>query len=205
MQKALNFGEYTCPLEETLDSQDSEGKRVRRFSLMREAHTMLFAKRTPPKLNIIRRCLRELPISFCLGSVPVLAHSETAQALKAILDAVLATPFFMKYYVALFIAFALAAGVQYGWRFADERHQHWMMAVHRFLSEVGSGFLSATRTGAGAILGFLFVWQTLEPETVSLFAALKTAGAFALLIFMSAVLALGEEALKDPRAAAAQR
>lgn len=166
---------------------------------------MQLNKRLRPKLHMFRRCLMEVVISFLLGAVPVLAHSESAKALKEILDVLLASTFFMYYFAALFLAFMVAALIQYFWRFGNERHQAGLLALHNILGNVGAGFLSAMRTGAGAIMGFLIVWHSLEPETMTLGSVARTVFMVVILIYISAVLALGEEALRDPRGTSAKR
>ncbi|WP_288476336.1 hypothetical protein [uncultured Pseudomonas sp.] len=166
---------------------------------------MLPIKRPRPKLHMFRRCLKELVISLLLGTVPVLAHSDSAQSLKAILDVLLAGPFFQYYYASLLLLFIAVSIFLFLWRFGNDRHQAALIAVHRLLGDVSSSLAGAFRTGAGAILGFMIVWNALEPETITLANVAKTVAAIVVLTIVCAALALGEEAAKDPRAAAAQR
>lgn len=157
---------------------------------------------TPPgsKLQMFRRCLVELLISFVLGTVPVLVHSESAKSLREILGVLLASEFFLYYFASLAAAFAIAALVYGRMNFREGRHQRWLISFHRLLGDVGSSFLGAIRTGAGAVIGFLIMWHTLEPETISASNVIKVIGSAVVLIILSAGLALGEEILKNPRA-----
>lgn len=166
---------------------------------------MQLTKRLRPKLHMLRRSLMEIVISFLLGTVPVLAHSESAKALKEMLDVLLASEFFIYYFASLFLAFMVAAVIQYFWRFGNERLQAGLIALHNLLGNVGAGFISVIRTGAGALMGFLIVWHSLEPESLTIRNVAENVFILVSLIFFSAALSLGEEALKNPRAAAAQR
>lgn len=121
------------------------------------------------------------------------------------LNVLLATPFLMGYYVCLCVAFALAAVFKYKWRFESARHQRWLDALHQFLGEIGGSFLTAARTGLGAILGFLVVWYWVEPDSLSAENVIRTLFIVASLTAVSTMLALGEETFKDPKQAAARK
>ncbi|MGE6320054.1 hypothetical protein ACQKEF_07165 [Pseudomonas oryzihabitans] len=162
-------------------------------------------KRTRPEIRMLRRCLKEVVYSVMLGTLPVLAHSQSPESLNAILGVLLASPFFQYYYGSILLLFIAVAFLQFYFRFGNERHQAQLMRVHRLLGEVSSSLVGAIRTGTGAILGFTIVWNALEPQSITLPNVFTTMNALAVLIIASAALALGEEAAKNPRAAAAQR
>ncbi len=166
---------------------------------------MFKVKKTRPKLNVVARASRELALAFALGGVPVLLNSESSAQFKAMLDLLLAAPFLMGYYAWLCLAFAVAAIVKYKWRFMSARYQRWLDAVHLFLGDIGGSFLTAGRTGLGAILGFLTVWHWVEPDSVSAENITRTLVMVVGLTLLSVMLALGEEMFKDPKQAAASK
>lgn len=55
---------------------------------------MFKVKKTRPKLHVVVRASRELALAFALGGVPVLLNSESSAQFKAMLDLLLAAPFF---------------------------------------------------------------------------------------------------------------
>lgn len=166
---------------------------------------MLPIKRPRPKIHMFRRCMKELVFCFLLGAVPVLAHSESPESLDAIMGGLLASPFFLRYYALLLLLFMMVAVFQFFCRFGNERHQAQLMRLHRLLGEVSSSLVGAIRTGAGAIVGFGIVWNALEPQSLTPPNVFTTLDALGVLIVAAAALAIGEEAAKNPRAAAAQR
>ncbi|WP_024656085.1 hypothetical protein N027_11620 [Pseudomonas syringae USA007] len=166
---------------------------------------MFKVKKTRPKLNVVARASRELALAFALGGVPVLLNSESSAQFKAMLDLLLAAPFLMGYYAWLCLAFSVAAIVKYKWRFMSARYQRWLDAVHLFLGDIGGSFLTAGRTGLGAILGFLTVWHWVEPDSVSAENITRTLVMVVGLTLLSVMLALGEEMFKDPKQAAASK
>lgn len=166
---------------------------------------MFEVKKTRPKLAVVARVSRELAIAFALGGVPVLLNSESSAQFKAMLDLLLAAPFFIGYYAWLCLAFAVAAIVKYRWRFMSTRYQRWLDAVHLFLGDIGGSLLIAGRTGLGGILGFLTVWHWVEPDSLSAENIIRTVVMVVSLTSVSVMLALGEETLKNPRQAAASK
>lgn len=85
------------------------------------------------------------------------------------------------------------------------RYQRWLDAVHLFLGDIGGSFLTAGRTGLGAILGFLTVWHWVEPDSLSAENVIRTLVTVFSLTLLSVMLTLGEETLKDPKQAAASK
>ncbi len=166
---------------------------------------MLPIKRSRPKIRMLRRCVREVVFSLALGTLPVLAHSQSPESLKAILGVLLVAPFFQYYYGCILALFVAVAFFQFYCRFGNERHQAQLMRIHRLLGEVSSSLVGAIRTSTGAIVGFTIVWKALEPQSITLGNVFTTFWALMFLIISSAALAIGEEAAKNPRAAAAQR
>lgn len=73
----------------------------------------------------------------------------------------------------------------------------------RFLGDLGAPFLGATRTAAGAFLGFAAVCCFIRPEVFNLNGVLVTLVGAVILIAFSALLYAAEEVLKDPRGASA--
>lgn len=166
---------------------------------------MLPIKRPRPKMHLFKRGLKELVFSLVLGAVPVLANSESRESLHAIIETLLASPFFLYYYGSLYLTFIVIAVFMFHCRFGNLRHQAHLMRAHRLLGELSSNLVGAFRAGSGAILGFMVVWNALEPETINLMNVLYTLLAVMFLTSVCVMLAIGEEAAKDPRAAAAQR
>lgn len=152
-----------------------------------------------PKAHMLHRCVTELIISLVLGTVPVLVLSNSPQSLKAILDVQLAGKFFLYYDAALAAAFAIAAFFYRALNFGERRYQERFISFHRLMGNLGSAFLGATRTGAGAVIGFLIVWYTFEPETMTPENVVKVSASAVMLIILCAALSLCEDIFKNPR------
>lgn len=154
-------------------------------------------------LKLMSRSLREVCISFALGGVPVILSSDTSDNFKKMLDLLLTAPELLNYYAVLLLIFGMSAVIQFKWRFNSQRHQENLFRLHRFLAEIGSCFLTAGRTGLGAIIGFISVWWWVEPSSIDVFNLVKTLVYVSFLLFFCVFLSIGEDALKNPRQAAA--
>lgn len=154
-------------------------------------------------LKLISRSLREVWISFALGGVPVILSSDTSGNFKKMFDLLLTDPELLSYYAVLLIMFGMSAVIQYKWRFNSQRHQDKLFRLHRFLAEIGSSFLTAGRTGLGAIIGFMTVWWWVEPASINVLNFIKTLVYISFLLLFCVFLSIGDDALKNPRQAAA--
>jgi hypothetical protein len=163
---------------------------------------MLIENRAKTKYKPTVRAIREIALAFTLGGVPVILNSETSAQLKATIDLLLAAPFLISYYVALLTLFFTAAIVSFKWRFNSSQNQARLMAIHRFLGEVGGSFLTAGRTGLGAMLGFTVVWHATEPDSLTLKNIVETAWIILCMTALCITLASAEEVLRDPRRSA---
>ena len=152
-----------------------------------------------PKADMLHRCLNELIISLMLGTVPVLVLSNSPQSLSAILDVQLAGKFFVYYDAALGLAFCISALLYRALNFGERRYQERLIGFHRLMGNLGSAFLGATRTGAGAVIGFMIVWHTFEPESMTPENVVKISASAVMLIVLSAALSLCEDIFKNPR------
>lgn len=156
-------------------------------------------------IGMIRRQLRELSVAFVLGGVPVLLNAEPSEQFKDLVATLLAGPFFLNYYAFLFAALMIAACVQFKFRFNSNRYQAWLMDFHRFMVDVGAGFLTAARTGLGVMLGFLIVWHYVEPDSFNVPNFIVITFLTLCLMFSSSALAFGVEIMNDPKRAAAKK
>lgn len=155
------------------------------------------------ELRVFKRCGRESIIGFVLGGVPVMASSQSTKALDGMINTLLTASPLMWYYLVLLAVFCIAGLL----RFKSDRpgkYQKGLLKLCRFLGDLGTPFLSATRTAAGAFLGFAAVCCFIKPEAFNLKGVLLILTGAAILIAFSAFLAAVEEILKDPRGTSTQ-
>lgn len=149
------------------------------------------------------RLTREVCAAIALGALPVLIQAESASELKKIVEALLTGPFLMGYYAVILVTYMLATCIRFRLRFSSSRYQSWLIAVHGFLGEIASGFLTTARTGLGVMLGFGIVWHRVEPDSFIPEKVVEIALLTLLTIFLSASLAFCEDMMRDPRKTAA--
>ncbi|KTT07344.1 hypothetical protein NS2R_22375 [Pseudomonas oryzihabitans] len=94
--------------------------------------------------------------------------------------------------------------IQLSWKSGPKR-QRWLLILFRFLEDVGPAFLSALRTAAGALIGFVVTYCLAKPEIFQLAPVLMTLGSAAVLIGISATFAWADEKLKDLNSKSEQR
>ncbi|WEJ70320.1 hypothetical protein [Pseudomonas sp. PSE14] len=153
--------------------------------------------------ELVARCLRELCVSFVVGGLPLLLQSRNPKQVDEAVNALLAPEFLMSYYLYLVIAFGFISIVYLYLRSASEEAQHWITATHKFMTEVGCGFLTAIRMGLGATIGFLiWVFATQQAYLGKDVAALTAWVCFG--IAASVCLAYIDEKLRNPKEAVAE-
>lgn len=126
----------------------------------------------------------ELPLAFLLGTVPVLWFSSSEKDVEIILGGLLASGPLIKYAAYLTILYALIITAKYAIRFSFDSSRDKFRYTYEIISEVGSGFLTITRTGLGAMMGVVILHHTSElvpgtPKQVT--AAYATMISFALI------------------------
>jgi len=163
---------------------------------------MIPIKRKPVPIQFKRRMAREIPRAIALGTIPVLLNAQSTEQFNQIFELLLAAPFLLDYYMWLAAMFFVVGVAQFLVRFRSERHQGWLNSLHRFFADIGGSFLTAIRTGLGAIIGFLLIWRVLEPASIT---PKDVASTLFWVIFLTALcagFALLEETLRNPREAA---
>lgn len=163
---------------------------------------MIPVKRKPVPIYFGRRMVREIPRALALGTIPVMLNAQSSEKFNEIFALLLAAPFFLHYYLSLLLAFVIVGLSQFLMRFQSERYQGWLNTLHSFFADIGGSFLTAMRTGLGAIIGFLIIWRVLEPQSITVKAAISTLFFVLLLTVICAAFALLEETLRNPREAA---
>lgn len=150
-----------------------------------------------PELHKVRRCLWEIAVGTVLGSLPVWIYSQSPQALEMVISSLLTAGPVLEYYLALaVVSLSLRYLIQCPWRSAPKR-QRWLLILCRFLEDVSPAFLSAFRTAAGALIGFVVTYCLAKPEIFQLAPVLMTLGSAVVLIGISATFAWADEKLKD--------
>src|SRR5690606_38566662 len=107
------------------------------------------------------------------------------------------------WYGILLLALILLTAFKWKLRFMSNTVQNILVWVLKIAAEVGTSFLTALRTGLGAMLGFMIVWHTAEPETLTLGNWLGLLILFASTLFITGVISLLHDAIQHmnrPRA-----
>jgi uncharacterized membrane protein len=104
----------------------------------------------------MRRSLREISYAFFIGSLRFFACTS-AEEVNNLVNALLATPTLMKYYMCLFIAFGMVS------LFAWITSYRSIRKIHRFLINVGGGLLAAFRAALEALIGYVLVALYRDP------------------------------------------
>jgi hypothetical protein len=145
----------------------------------------------------------EIFVGFLLGGIPAIANSETRESFKKIFDALLTAEPLITWYGILLLALILLTAFKWKLRFMSNTVQNILVWVLKIAAEVGTSFLTALRTGLGAMLGFMIVWHTAEPETLTLGNWLGLLILFASTLFITGVISLLHDAIQHmnrPRA-----
>ncbi|QYX49419.1 hypothetical protein K3F43_07925 [Pseudomonas tussilaginis] len=109
----------------------------------------------------------EIPLPILQGSLPVIIFSRKESDVDAILGGLLAGDQLIKYSFYLLIPYAIVLLVKWGIRLSFDSSREKFEYLHLLISEVGTGFLTISRTGLGATIGCLYLVHTTQIITAS--------------------------------------
>lgn len=150
-------------------------------------------------LEVLKQASRELVVSFIVGGVPLLIFAPTSKALKELINASLTPIPLMKWYACLMIPFFIAACFAKYINMRRGRTLRITKWVFGILSDAAGTMSSAIQLALGAALGFLVIWQSVEPESLSTYGAFSLAVAILSMLFFSVTLSLFLPMFRNPR------
>ncbi|PNG32251.1 hypothetical protein A1395_22380 [Pseudomonas protegens] len=118
------------------------------------------------KFGFIRRARGELTYAFFLGTPPVLACTSSKEV-SGLVDALLAAPALMSYYLWLLFAFGFVSIFIFRVTFRAFHLIRRSREVHSFFINIGGSLLTAFRAALGAMMGYLMVWCYRDVESMS--------------------------------------
>ncbi|MFP3995159.1 MULTISPECIES: hypothetical protein [unclassified Pseudomonas] len=152
-----------------------------------------------PKFGFIRRARRELTYAFFLGTPPFLACASS-QEVSELVNALLAAPALMSYYLWLLFAFGLVSIFIFRVTFRAYRLIQKSREVHSFFVNIGGSLLTAFRAALGAMMGYLMVWCYRDVESMSVAGTAGVLGYACIALAVCVWLAWTDETLRNPHA-----
>lgn|GEM_PF-3956997 len=162
----------------------------------------------PPRaevLEVLAQAGRDLVVSFIVGGIPLLIFAPTSKALKELVNASLTPIPVMKWYACLMIPLCIAACFA---KFMNMRRGRALLIarwIFGILSDSAGTMASAIQLALGAALGFLVIWQSVEPESLTAPNALGLVVTILSMLFFSVMLSLFLPMFRNPRAAGRKR
>jgi len=118
-------------------------------------------------LALLRQLPSEWAIAFLLGALPLWAFSHTQKDVDDIVQGLLAIGPLIEYSAYLIAPYGLVFLIKYGVRFRSERNIWIFEFIHKVIAEIGTGFLTITRTGLGVVFGTLLIGLSSDIITIS--------------------------------------
>ena len=118
-------------------------------------------------IELISKSPSEWFLAFLLGTVPTVIFSSTEKDVDEIVQGLLAIGPLIQYSAYLVAPYALVFIIKHGIRFNSDRSRGIFNFIHKNIAEVGTGFLTITRTGLGAVIGVLALGLTTKIITVN--------------------------------------
>ncbi|MFJ4349326.1 hypothetical protein ACIPZ5_00320 [Pseudomonas sp. NPDC089428] len=147
--------------------------------------------------ELISKLKTEIPLPIFLGALPVVIFSNKESDVNEMLKALLAGNQLMKYYFYILFLYALVIIIKIGVRLSHDSSRQKLEYIHEIIGEVGTGFLTISRTGIGAAMGCLYLVHTTEIISATPSELFRTyASAFILLIFNCAIVFAKDRATK---------
>jgi len=145
----------------------------------------------------ISKLKTEIPLAILLGAAPIVVFSRKESDVDEILGGLLAGDQLIKYYFYLFFPYALVLLIKLGIRLSFDSSREKFEYIHSLISEVGTGFLTISRTGVGAAMGCLYLVHTSQIITATPGVILRTyTGAISLLALNCMIVFAKDRATK---------
>ncbi len=156
--------------------------------------------RDQKKFEFGRRARRELTYAFVMGSVPVIACTSASEV-SALVNALLAAPQLMEYYMYLLAAFVFVSLFMWKTTFREFLFIGKSRELHHFFVNIGGSLLMAFRAALGAMIGFVVVWYYRDLDGMNTGGAFRVLGYAVLTLIVCVVLAKADEILRNPHGA----
>ncbi|WP_079227451.1 hypothetical protein [Pseudomonas putida] len=150
------------------------------------------------RVFVPRRVMREITYATFMGGIPTVLSSATVTELRNAVNALLAAPALMTYYAILMVVCVIFTGFSFRTRLRSPSHHMGVRKTQSFFADIGGSFLMALRAALGAMLGFILVWATSEPETISAEAIIRMCLMISTSLACCVWLAWMEETFKNP-------
>lgn len=149
------------------------------------------------KFELWRRVRRELTYAFVIGSIPLMACT-TAVDVNSLINALLAAPQLMEYYVYLLGAFVIASLLMWRTTFSKYLLIGKSRELHKFFVNIGGSLLTAFRGALGAMIGFLMVWRLHDLDGMSVDGTVAVMGYALFTLMICVLLTWTDEVLRNP-------
>ena len=106
-------------------------------------------------LEFIKILPTEFVLSIFLGAFPIWLYSKNQDSLDEMVSGLLAIGQLIDYFGWMLIPYAVVLLIKGLFRFRSDQGKYTFNFLHKILSEVGTGFQTILRTGAGVAIGIL--------------------------------------------------
>jgi hypothetical protein len=144
---------------------------------------------------LISKLPSEWLFAFLLGTLPTLLFSSNEKDVDDIVQGLLASGPLIQYSAYLIAPYALAFFIKYAIRFSSDKSRGIFNFIHKIIIEIGTGFLTITRTGLGAVFGVLALGLTTNIITVNNQQIISLTAMIFSLSIANCALALGKDTL----------
>lgn len=144
---------------------------------------------------LISQLPSEWLLAFLLGTLPTWIFSSTEKDVDEIVQGLLAIGPLIQYSAYLIALYVLAFIIKHGIRFSSDKSKGIFNFFHKVIAEIGTGFLTITRTGLGAALGVLVLGLTTDIITINDQQIISLSAMILSLTIANCALALGKDTL----------
>ena len=144
---------------------------------------------------LISQLPSEWLLAFLLGTLPTWIFSSTEKDVDEIVQGLLAIGPLIQYSAYLIALYVLAFIIKHGIRFSSDKSKGIFNFFHKVITEIGTGFLTITRTGLGAALGVLVLGLTTDIITINDQQIISLSAMILSLTIANCALALGKDTL----------
>ncbi|MFJ2458806.1 hypothetical protein ACIOVC_09710 [Pseudomonas neuropathica] len=146
-------------------------------------------------IALLRNLPSEWAIAILLGALPLWLFSHTQKDVDDIVQGLLAIGPLIDYSAYLIAPYGLVFLIKYGIRFRSDKSLWIFEFIHKVIAEIGTGFLTITRTGLGAVFGILMIGLSSNIITISTQQIMSLLVMIFSLTIANCALALGKDTL----------
>jgi hypothetical protein len=144
-------------------------------------------------IKLISKIPAEWTFAILLGTLPILLFSRNSKGLDDMVSGLLAIGPLIYYFGWMLAPYALLFFIKYCVRFSSDRSRYSFNFIHNIITEVGTGFLTITRTGLGVAFGILLLPSEITAPTKDQYMLLYWM--IFVLSFFNCAMALGKDEL----------